>query len=371
MNVNRGVRASFFKVALIAVVMSLFAVSCGGGDDDVQVESRVKNAAPRADSGEDRPWGGYCLENVDRLDSFDALYEGNQRSSLTRMSGLGYSRVVEVMSGLKFSDDSGFSQVRYLLNRVRELEDLEGIMMISLDRLRDRLDLDNLSDSKRLLKDLEQLDFLDFFDNRNIRDLREFYNGINRNRVSVLRDLIDDSLLDNENNRLNDLMRGLDDSEFAMVLTNLNLIAHSDLLNLRDLLNLCDDESDSGTDLVTTTTVLPAPTTVPPAPTTLPAIDDAVSDDSTESASVCFDPAVEQFREDLALFRVAQSGRNDQSLTEEQRQGHRDDYASAYDVKTKSAAAAIEVANERGFNLDSPDNLDESFLSRWDSTICE
>ena len=48
MNVNRGVGASFFKVALIAVVMSLFAVSCGGGDDDVQVESRVKNAAPEA-----------------------------------------------------------------------------------------------------------------------------------------------------------------------------------------------------------------------------------------------------------------------------------------------------------------------------------
>ena len=51
MNVNRGVRASFFKVALIAVVMSLFAVSCGGGDDDVAVESRVKNAVPEASAG--------------------------------------------------------------------------------------------------------------------------------------------------------------------------------------------------------------------------------------------------------------------------------------------------------------------------------
>ena len=103
----------------------------------------------------------------------------------------------------------------------------------------------------------------------------------------------------------------------------------------------------------------------------MPAVDDPVSDDSTASASVCLDPAVEQFREDLALFRVVQSGRNDQSLTEEQRQGHRDNYASAYDVKTKSAAAAIQVANERGFNLDNPDNLDESFLRKWDSTICE
>jgi hypothetical protein len=93
--------------------------------------------------------------------------------------------------------------------------------------------------------------------------------------------------------------------------------------------------------------------------------------DDGEGVKRPFEVAVEQFREDLALFRVAQNGRNDQSLTEEQRQGHRANYSSAYDVKTKSAAAAIQVANERGFNLNSPDNLDERFLSRWDSTICE
>ena len=107
----------------------------------------------------------------------------------------------------------------------------------------------------------------------------------------------------------------------------------------------------------------------------------AVDDDLTASTSVCvdddegvkrpFEVAVEQFREDLALFRVAQSGRNDQSLTDEQRQGHRDDYASAYDVKTKSAAAAIKVVNERGFNLESPDQLDESFLRNREPRSCD
>ncbi|HAN07056.1 MAG TPA: hypothetical protein DCP89_01020, partial [Acidimicrobiaceae bacterium] len=42
MNVNRDVRLSLFKVALIGIVLALFAVSCGGGDDWT---ARQRNAA--------------------------------------------------------------------------------------------------------------------------------------------------------------------------------------------------------------------------------------------------------------------------------------------------------------------------------------
>jgi len=42
MNVNRCASENFFKVALLAVVMALFAVSCGGGDGSA---GRQRNAA--------------------------------------------------------------------------------------------------------------------------------------------------------------------------------------------------------------------------------------------------------------------------------------------------------------------------------------
>jgi hypothetical protein len=338
--------------------------------------------APGASGVSNVPSETYVLDLV-FLDSFEALYGPRERphTSLTRLDGLNSSsELVWLMSDPEFRDlvDSRLSGRRGSRDeswdpRLEEaLRDLDHIMMIRLDRLRGFLDLDDLTDSKRLLKDLEQLDFLDFFDNRNIRDLRDFYNGINRKYFSVLRGLIDDSLLDIENKRLEDLLRGLDEIKVSRVYANINLIAHSDLLNLRDRLNVCDAASDSGTDSVPPTTV--PPTTVPPTtvpPTTVPPLPTYNCIDDDEGVKRPFEVAVEQFREDLALFRAAQNGRNDQSLTEEQRQGHRENYNSAYDVKTKSAAAAIQVANERGFNLDSPDRLDESFLRKWDSTICE
>jgi hypothetical protein len=354
------------------LLTSVFGVTGCGSDDDVQAESRVKNAAPQADSGEDRPYLGYCLDLSDLSDLSkpdpDFLLEVLERlyshDSLGR-NGLDYSEVDDLMSAI--SDNSAFRDFRYLLNLLSTpsgFEGLDRIMSISLDRLSGLLDLDDLSDSKSLIKTIAKFDFLDSSDNRNIRDLQKFYDDINLKDLSVLQYLIDEGLLDNENNTVFDLMTLInnDDKGFEMVMTNISLIAHSDLFNIRDRLKVCDDASESGTG---------ADDDMSSAPTTVPAVDDAVSDDSTESASVCFEPLVEQFREDLALFRAAQNGRNDQSLTEEQRQGHRDNYNSAYDVKTKSAAAAIEVANERGFNLDSPDNLDESFLRKWDSTICE
>ena len=374
MNVNRGVGASFFKVALIAVVMSLFAVSCGGGEDEVQGESRVKNAAPQADSGEDGPYLRYCLDlsysgDLSKpdpaflLEVLERLYSDD---SLGR-NGLDYSEVDDLMSAISDNSDlRDLRDLRGLLNLLNNtpsdlrdlidlLEGLERITSISLDRLRGLLDLDDLSDSKSLIKTIEKFDFLDSSDNRNISDLRKFYDDINLKDVSDIQELIEAVKSDNENNTVLDLMMGLNnyyeaDKDFEMVMTNISLIAHSDLFNIRDRLQVCDDASESGT-----------------------GADDAVSDDPTESASVCSVPAVEQFREDLALFRVAQSGRNDQELTPEQRQVHRDNYRSAYDVMTKSAAAAIEVANARGysFDVDSPDQLDESFLRNWDSRFCD
>ena len=270
------------------LLTSVFGVTGCGSDDDVQVESRVKNVAPEASGVSDAPSKGDC----DLVD-------------------------------------------RYNL-------DLLGV--IDLDYLFERRDIAVFFE---LLNRLESGDFL----NQNDRDVRDIYY------------LLDRDLLDRYN--LLDLLDLLDRRD---IITIGDLDGRLDFEDFSDLRDRCDAVSDSG---------VGADDDMSSAPTTLPAVDD----DLAASTSVCvdddegvkrpFEVAVEQFREDLALFRVAQSGRNDQSLTEEQRQGHRDDYASAYDVKTKSAAAAIQVANERGFNLDSPDNLDESFLSRWDSTICE
>jgi hypothetical protein len=234
-------------LAMALLLTSVFGVTGCGSDDDVAVESRVKNAAPATSGASDGPSESDCDSLL--VDDLDDLYDG-------------------------------------------------------------LLDLLDRSDRSDLRDDIDDL-YDDLYD---------------------LRDEIIDGLFVQCD-------AAASDSGTAI-----------------------DDESDSAID-----------DDMPSAPTTLPAVDDAVSDDSTESASVCFDPAVEQFREDLALFRVAQTGRNDQSLTEEQRQGHIDNYASAYDVKTKSAAAAIQVANERGysFDVDSPDQLDESFLRSWDSRFCD
>jgi len=440
MNVNRGVGASFFKVALIAVVMSLFAVSCGGGEDDVQVESRIKNAAisnPGEAATEDQIEAecefladvrdeSFDLDILDRFESLDysdAKKLNKLDNDLNDRNSLRYDLsdleddLFDRRNDFSYDFRNGFQgYIQHLKDRI-DLSDLRDLGVL-------RNDLSDLSDLFNRLKQYQKMEKWSAAKSPSVDRLKTYYedgfrDDFGNNKGGTRYDVIKSAVAafnesfeamgylywnspswskgleiePDEINSLDELVDYLDDLDvldFKQLDLDLDIL---DLLALtaigsrwdgkferaavvRDRIDQCAAASTTVPPAPTTvppapTTVPPAPTTVPPAPTTVPAVDDAVSDDSTESASVCFDPAVEQFREDLALFRVVQSGRNDQSLTEEQRQGHRDNYASAYDVKTKSAAAAIQVANERGFNLDNPDNLDESFLRKWDSTICE
>ena len=78
---------------------------------------------------------------------------------------------------------------------------------------------------------------------------------------------------------------------------------------------------------------------------------------------------VDQFADDLEKFRIAQNGRNDESLTEEERQAHRDNYSELYKIKEKSAVAVIEMANELGMKTSDKANLDEKFLNDWENQV--
>jgi hypothetical protein len=293
--------------------------------------------------------------------------------------------------------------------RIGDSDDLDGLVMrwgpyarigkdLSDPRYDDFVSIHDLDDILDLLGDLDDI-LLDDFDLLDLSD--DLYDGLGdfqaglygrlyvgyllaRNSLdALLEDLLDledrlDNLLDLDDD-IRDLVDFLDRLDDLYYYLDLSDGFYDNFVDTRNLLNLLNNPSGfEGLDDIlvrcdsTIRYVAPWVTT-----TTVPAGDD----DLAASTSVCvddgegvkrpFEAAVEQFREDLALFRVVQNGRNDQSLTEEQRQGYRANYSSAYDVKTKSAAAAIQVANERGFNLDSPDNLDESFLRKWDSTICE
>ena len=158
MNVNRGVGASFFKVALIAVVMSLFAVSCGGGDDEVQGESRIKNSTgtsseliPASDGGSafDCELGdldsdlGYLVEMRERFGSngkIDAW--GNPTTEIVM------TNFKELRASLDFPELSG---VRSDLNGVHE-------RLVSLDNLGSPLHglIERISDIHNVMRPIEE-----------------------------------------------------------------------------------------------------------------------------------------------------------------------------------------------------------------------
>jgi len=158
MNVNRGVGASFFKVALIAVVMSLFAVSCGGGDDEVQGESRIKNSTgtsseliPASDGGSafDCELGdldsdlGYLVEMRERFGSngkIDAW--GNPGTEIVM------TNFKELRASLDFPELSG---VRSDLNGVHE-------RLVSLDNLGSPLHglIERISDIHNVMRPIEE-----------------------------------------------------------------------------------------------------------------------------------------------------------------------------------------------------------------------
>ena len=291
------------------LMTSVFGVAGCGSDDDVQVESRVKNAAPEASGAS------------------NGLSKADCEDLLKRVGGYDHD---DLKKALAVAENQRYSMHRYDIHRDDLLKDMRGRLavdeygrFIDDDFQHNSLDSDALG-SRGMVKLLDVLGDLD----------------------DIL-DAFDDRLLDQCAVVTGSGPTSITKNKLGLSLTPTTIYGPDS--------DGSYDEGGSDDDVSVDLRILPP----------------SVCVDDGEGVKRPFEVAVEQFREDLALFRVAQNGRNDQSLTEEQRQGHRDDYASAYDVKTKSAAAAIQVANERGFNLNSPDNLDERFLRRWDSTICE
>jgi hypothetical protein len=78
-----------------------------------------------------------------------------------------------------------------------------------------------------------------------------------------------------------------------------------------------------------------------------------------------------KFKDDLAAFREAQEGRNDLTLTEEERQSHKDNYKALEVAKRRSASLIIPLANKEGFDLENPDQINEYFLDNLDTKLDE
>ena len=158
MNVNRGVRASFFKVALIAVVMSLFAVSCGGGDDEVQGESRIKNSTgtsseliPASDGG-----SAFDCELGDLDSDLDYLVEMRKRfrsnGKIDAWGNPGTEIVMTKFKELRASlDFPELSDVRSDLNDLHE-------SLVSLDNIGSPLHglIERISDIHNVMRPIEQ-----------------------------------------------------------------------------------------------------------------------------------------------------------------------------------------------------------------------
>ena len=102
----------------------------------------------------------------------------------------------------------------------------------------------------------------------------------------------------------------------------------------------------------------------PPSIDELDMVDEGDSDKYMEGQAL-----VDQFADDLEKFRIAQNGRNDESLTEEERKAHRENYSELYKIKEKSAVAVIEMANELGMSTSDKANLDERFLKDWENQV--
>ena len=311
----------------IAFVMLIGVTGCGS-DDDVQVESRVKNAVQGLDVSDAR--------------SVFVPSEGNCRV-------LGYSQMskesfLSILDELIFLADRKSYSDREMRDRF-QIDDLSLLQLeIDLADSVDRALLDRLRDDVTMIRN--PLDLADgSYISEYLKGMDAYLDGLSVD-VKELRDLNDlDAPLD-------DLLHRMDRSRFLLSVFTERFDDLDDRLQLRYVLDQCAIEAKNREILSRRHHPY------------------VYCDEGVKRP---FEVAVEQFRVDLSLFRAAQNGKNDQSLTEEQRQGHRENYSSAYHVKSKSAAAAIKVVNERGFNLDStnnPDNLDESFLTDWDSAIC-
>jgi hypothetical protein len=119
-------------LAAALLVTSVFGVTGCGSDDDVDVESRVKNAAPEATAVSDFPSESDC-DLLDRL-AYDYLLDR-------------YDDIID-------SDRRDVSDFRHFVESLDDDDLREPLDLLDLLDLLDRLDLDYLRD---LLDDLDDL----------------------------------------------------------------------------------------------------------------------------------------------------------------------------------------------------------------------
>jgi hypothetical protein len=128
------------------LLTSVFGVTGCGSDDDVDVESRVKNVAPEASGVSGAPSKADC-DRLDRLDLSD-LRDRLDRLDLSDLRDLLDRGLVVDLSDLR--DRLDRLDLRFLVDLLdRDLDDL--------DVLRDRLDRD-LDDLRGILDRLDQCD---------------------------------------------------------------------------------------------------------------------------------------------------------------------------------------------------------------------
>jgi hypothetical protein len=125
-----AVKKTLLAAALL--VTSVFSVTGCGSDDDVDVESRVKNAAPEATAVSDFPSESDC-DLLDRL-AYDYLLDR-------------YDDIID-------SDRRDVSDFRHFVESLDDDDLREPLDLLDLLDLLDRLDLDYLRD---LLDDLDDL----------------------------------------------------------------------------------------------------------------------------------------------------------------------------------------------------------------------
>jgi hypothetical protein len=130
------------------LVSSVFGATGCGSDDDVAVESRVKNAAPEASGLSDAISEADC-NLLDLYDDLDDRFDLRLDDRLDRLD------LIDLLDIRDLLDD--------LDNRLDSLDLRDLLDLIDLGGLDDRLDLGGLDD---LLDRLDDPDFRDFLDNR-------------------------------------------------------------------------------------------------------------------------------------------------------------------------------------------------------------
>jgi hypothetical protein len=134
------------------LLSSVFGVTGCGSDDDVQVESRVKNAAPEASGASDAPSEADCdlddLDDDDFLDSDDHPSPGfiNQHGLRSLRDDLMDLRFPSIELDFEYDDD--IDLIEDILDGLDGLDDLERLNL--LDRLDDLGEVFDLKDLDRL-----------------------------------------------------------------------------------------------------------------------------------------------------------------------------------------------------------------------------